>query len=74
MKNNDDGLFVELSEQFEHIPVEDILFDALFVNGNFHKQWFIEQALLKLGFPLEKEYDELCEDEEYGPWEPGIPD
>lgn len=73
MKKNQDGLFIELDESFQDMSVEEILLEGLFREGDHHKQWYLEQALIKLGFDLNKKWKKLCKDEEYGEWEPGIP-
>lgn len=73
MKKNNYGLFIELEESFKDMDVEEILLEGLFVDGAHHKQWYLEQALIKLEFDLEKEFQKWLEDEEYGEWEPGIP-
>jgi len=62
----------ELSKLNTNRTIEDILINGLFMDGGWHKQWYIEQALIKLGFDINKYYEKCLQDEEYGGWEIGI--
>ena len=64
--------------------VEDILMDGMVTDGGHHKQWFLYQAFLKLGYTKQeikmkfatrhecKTVEEY--EEEYGEFDEGIPD
>ena len=52
----------------------DVIFKYGMIDGSHHKQWVLDQVLRAL---LEDEYEaiikELNSDEEYEPWDEGIP-
>lgn len=70
------------SKSLSDSTIANILFDALYHDGGHHKQWYIEQALLKLGFDLNSLYEneeemEKRDNAEFlsdfrGTWEKGI--
>jgi hypothetical protein len=55
-------------EEFDKI--ENLLIDALLIDGAHHKQWYIEQVLICLGIDLEELSN--CASLEGFDWEDGI--
>ena len=61
------------SVYFKDYGPKEILLEGLYIDGSHHKQWYIEQTLLKMGIDLDKISQE---EDEYGDpmeWEPSIP-
>lgn len=50
--------------------VKELAIDGLMTDGGHHKQWFLEQILLRLGFDLDEIDRELSESDYM--WERGI--
>jgi len=51
-------LFMKDLTEIEKAELVKLLVDGLKTDGEHHKQWYLEEALKKIGFPVEelKEY------------------
>lgn len=65
------NMVAELSEFNRNRSVKDIIINALETNEIWHKQWYLEQLLIVLGFDIEKIKKE--ENENGYDFEKGIP-
>lgn len=55
--------------------IKELCIDGLLTDGGHHKQWYLEQILIKLGYDLKeirKELNTPDENGDYYDWEDGI--
>lgn len=66
----------ELGHRDGSYSIKDMCVDGLCTDGGHHKQWFLEQILLRLGFDikqLKKEaWDEIEDPDDGYSWKDGI--
>ena len=67
------AIFIRIDEigDIKDKTIKDLLIDGLITDGAHHKQWYLEQLLIKLGFDLDKVREEI-QKEGYD-FEEGIP-
>ena len=60
----------EIHKKYLNETIKEVIIDGLLTDGAHHKQWFLEQIALKLGFDLSEIRKELLA-EDYD-WDDGI--